>query len=153
MDAGRINFENYNGVLYCDAMMNDEFSVSDLEAIRHEIQNNYSSAANVIYKRSGTYSVTSDAQMILWKGIADFMNFIYVIDHESMRNTTRYAVETYMHKYNARIANTKEEAYAMLSKNSWRKTISADQAIHGLAAVHHLNKSLHHCSNIFFNFF
>ena len=118
MDAGRINFENYNGVLYCDAMMNDEFSVSDLEAIRHEIQNNYSSAANVIYKRSGTYSVTSDAQLKLWKGITEFKNFIYVIDDESKRNTTRYAVETYMYKYNARIANTKEEAYAMLSKNS-----------------------------------
>lgn len=116
MSETRIKFNNYNGILYCDATLNDEFTLSDLESIRQEIRQNYSSYTDVIYKRSGTYSVATDAQLMLWEGIPEFRNFIYVIDDKSKENHVRYAVEIYMRKYNARVASTKEEAYEMLVK-------------------------------------
>ena len=118
MSQMRIKFEDYKGVLYCDAIFNDEFTLSDLEAIREEIRKNYTVPADVIYKRTGSYSVAADAQMVLWKGIPEFRNFIYVFEEKSKENPVRYATETYMFKYNARAASTKEEAYAMLRESS-----------------------------------
>ncbi len=114
MDTERIKLENLNGILYVDVCMNDEFSLSDLEAIRDEIRKNFSSSANLICKESGSYSVAGDVQKILWRGIDEFQNVVYVVDNESKRSAARYAAETYMRKYNARLAGTKEAAYEML---------------------------------------
>ena len=118
MDTERIKLENYNGVLYCDACMDDEFSMGDLEAIRDEIRKNFSSSTNVICKESGCFSVAADVQKTLWKGIDEFLNVVYVVDNESKRNNARYAAETYMAKYNTRVAGTKEAAYSMLADSS-----------------------------------
>jgi hypothetical protein len=118
MNGGRITFENYKGILYCNASLNDEFTLSDLESMRREIREHYSAHTDIIYKRSGRYSIALDAQTILWEGIPEFRNFIYVIDDKSKENAVRYAVETYMRKYNTRVASTKEEAYAMLTEST-----------------------------------
>ncbi len=115
MDSDRLKLENYNGVLYCDVRMNDEFSLSDLEDIRNEIHHNFSSSTDVICNESGSYSVAGDVQKILWKGIDEFLNVVYVVDNESKRSSAKYAAETYMKKYNARLAVTKEAAFAMLN--------------------------------------
>ena len=114
MDTGRIKMQDFNGVLYCDAYMNDEFSVEDLQAMRDEIRKNYSSPADVILKKVGTYSVSPEAQKTLWKGIEEFRNFIYVVDNEWKRDSAEYAAKSYMRLYNTRVASSKEEAYAML---------------------------------------
>ncbi len=114
MDSQRIKLENYNGVLYCDTCMDDEFSMGDLEAIRDEIRKNYSSSTDVICKESGCFSVAADVQKTLWEGIDEFMNVVYVAENESKRNNARYAAETYMIKYNTRVAGTKEAALAIL---------------------------------------
>ena len=117
MDSQRIKLENYNGVLYCDACMDDEFSMGDLQAIRDEIRKNFSSSTNVICKESGCFSVAADVQKMLWKGIKEFMNVVYVVDNESKRSAARYAAETYMVKYNTQVVGTKEAAYAILKNN------------------------------------
>ncbi len=114
MDSQRIKLEDYNGVLYCDTCMDDEFSMGDLEAIRDEIRKNYSSSTDVICKESGCFSVAADVQKTLWEGIDEFMNVVYVAENESKRNNARYAAETYMIKYNTRVAGTKEAALAIL---------------------------------------
>ena len=115
MNTERIKLENYNGVLYCDVCMNDEFSMDDLEVIRDEIRNNFSSSADVICKRSGSYSVAIEVQTLLFKGIKEFLNVVYVADNDFKRRSSVYASETYMRKYNARVVGTKEAAYAMLT--------------------------------------
>ena len=117
MNSERIKLENYNGVLYCDACMNDEFSLNDLDTIRDEIRKNFSSSTNIICKESGSYSVAANVQKILWKGIDEFLNVVYVVDNESKRSAALYAAETFMSKYNTRVAGTKEAAYAMLHDN------------------------------------
>lgn len=118
MASNRIKFENYHGILYCEAMMDDEFKAEDLEAMRSEIREHFASCADVILKRVGGYSVASeDAQLALWEGIPEFRNFIYVIDNISQENALRYAALTYMDKYNTRVARSKEEAYAMLQES------------------------------------
>ena len=114
MDTGRIKMENYKGILYCDAYMDDEFSLDDLESMRAEIRENYSPSTDIILKKSGSYSVSAEAQTILSKGIQEFQNFVYVADKKIKRESAEYASETYMMPYNARVASTKEEAYAML---------------------------------------
>ena len=116
MNTERIKLENYNGVLYCDVCMNDEFSMNDLETIRDEIRNNFSSSADIICKRSGSYSVAIDVQTLLFKGINEFLNVVYVVDNDFKRRAAVYASETYMRKYNTRIAGTKEAAYTMLTE-------------------------------------
>jgi uncharacterized protein YuzB (UPF0349 family) len=115
MDSERIKLENYNGVLYCDVCINEEFTLSDLEAIRDEIRKNFSSSTDVICKESGCFSVAANVQKMLWKGIDEFLNVIYVAENQSKRNNAKYAAETYMRKYNTRVAGTKEAAFAMLS--------------------------------------
>ena len=117
MDTGRIKMENFKGVLYCDAYMNDEFMLSDLESMRAEIRENYSPATDVILKKSGSYSVSAEAQAVLWKGVEEFRNFVYVADEKVKIDSAEYAAANYMRPYNTRVARTKEEAYAMLSEN------------------------------------
>jgi hypothetical protein len=117
MNSERIKFENYNGVLFCDACMDDEFSMMDLEFIREEIRNNFSPSTDVICKESGSYSVSAEVQKTLWRGIGEFLNVIYVVDSESKRSGAQYAAETFMKKYNPRVASTKEAAYEMLKEN------------------------------------
>ncbi|WP_455197938.1 hypothetical protein [Kaarinaea lacus] len=117
MDTGRIKMENYQGVLYCDAYMEDEFSLDDLAAMRAEIHKNFHSNADVILKKVGTYSVSVDAQTTLWKGIPEFRNFIYVVDNDWKRESAEYAAMTYMQKYNTRVASSREEAMAMLGRD------------------------------------
>jgi hypothetical protein len=118
MVSTRIKLENYNGVLYCDACMDDEFSKGDLEAIRDEIRKNFSSSTDLICKESGCFSVAADVQKMLWEGIEEIINVVYVAENQSKRNNAKYAAETYMVKYNTRVAETKEAAYAMLSHQS-----------------------------------
>lgn len=117
MDTGRIRMENFNGVLYCDAYMNDEFSLVDLADMRAEIHRNFSSHADVILKKVGSYSVSVNAQTTLWKGIPEFRNFVYISEDGWKRESAEYAAMTYMRPYNTRVASTKEEAYEMLSEN------------------------------------
>ncbi len=117
MDTGRIKMENYNGILYCDAYMNDEFSLSDLESMRAEIRKNYSPSTNIILKKSGSYSVSAEVQAVLWKGVEEFRNFVYVADEKVKKESAEYAAISYMMPYNTRVASTKEEAFAMLSEN------------------------------------
>ena len=114
MDTGRIKMENYNGILYCEAYMDDEFMLSDLESMREEIRKNFAPSTDVILKKVGSYSVSVEAQMTLWKGIAEFQNFVYIADEPRKRESAEYAAENYMKIYNTRVASTKEEAYAML---------------------------------------
>ena len=114
MDTGRIKMENYNGVLYCEAYMEDEFSLDDLAAMRAEIHKHHNSHSDVILKKVGTYSVSVDAQTTLWKGIPEFRNFVYVVDNDWKRESAEYAAMTYMQKYNTRVADSKEDAFAML---------------------------------------
>ena len=109
--------ENYNGVLYCESYMEDEFSLDDLESMRQEIRKNYSSKVDVILKKVGGYSVSTDAQTTLWKGVNEFRNFVYVVDNVLKMNSAKYAADHYMKLYNTRVAATKEEAYELLSEN------------------------------------
>lgn len=117
MDTGRIRMENYNGVLYCEAYMNDEFTLSDLEAMRDEIRKNYNSVSNVILRKAGSYSVSVEAQITLSRGVKEFHNFIYVADDSRKRESAEFAAENYMKSYNTRVARTKEQAYAMLTED------------------------------------
>ncbi len=114
MDTGRIRMENYGGVLYCEAYMSDEFSLSDLESIRSMIRANFSPPADVILKKCSSYSVSLDAQLVLQRGIEEFRNFVYVADEDVRISSAEYAAANYMKPYNTRIARTREEAYAML---------------------------------------
>ena len=120
MDTGRIKMENFNGILYCDAYMNDEFTLSDLESMRKEIRKNYAPSTNVILKKSGSYSVSAEAQAVLEKGIEEFRDFVYVADDKVKKESAEYAASIYMKPYNTRVASTKEEAYTMLKVNRIR---------------------------------
>jgi uncharacterized protein (DUF1330 family) len=106
--------ENFRGILYCEAYMEDEFTLGDLESMREEIRKNYTVPTDVILKKVGSYSVSVDAQLTLWKGIAEFRNFVYVAAEPTKRESALYAAHNYMKAYNTRVASTKEEAYALL---------------------------------------
>ena len=114
MDTGRIRMNNFNGILYCEAYMNDEFTLSDLHSMLEEIREHYSPATDVILKKVGSYSVSIDAQLTLMKGVDEFRNFVYVTDEPRKRESAVFAAQNYMKAYNTRVASTKEEAYAML---------------------------------------
>ena len=114
MGTDRMKMESYKGILYCEAYMNDEFSLEDLASMRAEIHRNFSSYSDVILKKVGSYSVSVDAQTTLWKGVPEFRNFVYVADNVWKKESSEYAGVTYMRPYKTRVASTKEEAYEML---------------------------------------
>ena len=113
-DTGRIKLDSYQGVLYCEAYMEDEFSIADLEAMRTEIRNNYNGCTDVILKKVGNYSVAIDAQRILSRNIDEFRHFVYVVDSEVKRASAEFAAGSYMEPYKTQIATTREEAFALL---------------------------------------
>ena len=113
-DTGRITMESYRGVLYCEAYMDDEFTVVDLDAMRAEIRSHYQGRSDVILKKAGNYSVTLDAQRILQSGINEFRHFVYVVDHKVKRASAEFAANSYMQPYRTQIANSQEQAFAFL---------------------------------------
>lgn len=113
-DTGRIKMESYNGILYCDAYMKDDFSLDDLNSMRDEIRENYASNTDVILKKSASYSVSVEAQMTLFDNIPEFRHFVYVVDNEARKGSAEYAAVTYMMPYKTQVVETKEAAYAAL---------------------------------------
>jgi len=95
MDTGRIRMENYRGILYCEAYMRDEFSLSDLESMRAKIREDYAPTTDVILKKSDSYSVSLEAQLILQKGVEEFRDFVYVVDDNKKKDSAEYAAASY----------------------------------------------------------
>lgn len=116
MDTGRIKMENYRGILYCEAYMGDEFSLGDLESMREMIRKELPPSADVILKKAASYSVSAEAQKELTRGVEEFRNFVYVVDDNRKKESAEYAAVSYMALYNTRVANSRDEAYAMLRK-------------------------------------
>lgn len=114
VDTDRIKMQNYKGILYCEACMDDEFSLEDLAAMQAEIRKNFASHSDVILRKVGAYSVSVQAQKTLWKGIPEFRNFVYIVDNEWKKDSAEYAARTYMRSYHARVANSLDEAFILL---------------------------------------
>lgn len=106
--------DSYNGVLYCEAYMNDEFSVADVNSMIEEIQNHFNGNTDVILRKSGVYSVAIDAQFKLARGVKEFRHFVYVVDNEVKRASAEFAAKTYMKSYTTQVAESRDEAYALL---------------------------------------
>ena len=114
IDNGRIRMENYKGILYCEAYMDDEFTVEDVQFMADEIRKNYGGRTDIILKKVGAYSVSTEAQIRLTTGIEEFRNFVYVADSQIKKDSAKYAASSYMSTYNAKVCDSKEEAYAIL---------------------------------------
>lgn len=110
--------ESYNGVLYCEAYMNDSFTADDVGAMIDEINQNYDGCVDIILKKTGSYSVSMEAQLLLMKKIKEFRNFVYVADTGRKIEASEYAAKSYMSKYNARVSSSKKEAFGMLKINA-----------------------------------
>lgn len=117
MDNGRIKMETHNGILYCDVYIDDELSLSDLTVIREEIRRNFPSGADIICMNSGSYSVSIEFQKAAMSGIKEFRNVVYVAEGKTKRDSAEYAAATFMKAYNARVANSVEEAYDILTQD------------------------------------
>jgi len=114
VDTGRFIMEPYKGILYCEAYMNDEFTLADLDTLRNEIRDHYNGRTDVILKKAGTYSVASGTQRVLLNGIVEFRHFVYVVDNKVKRASAEFAASSYMEPYHTQVAETKEEAYTLL---------------------------------------
>lgn len=115
MDNGRLKIENYHGVVYCEAYLDEEYTASDIQDIVAEIRKNFTTPANVILKKAGSYSLANDAQQLLLKGIKEIGKFAYVVDNKTKRASAEYAASTYMKPYKTCVASSKEEAYKLLT--------------------------------------
>lgn len=113
-DTGRLSMEDYKGILYCEAYMNDEFTVTDLETLRAEIRNHYNGHTDMILYKSGTYSVAMETQRLLLRKVPEIGHFVYVVDNKVKRASAEFAAGSYMQSYHTQIAGSKEEAYELL---------------------------------------
>ena len=116
IDNGRLRMKSYQGILYCEAYMDDEFSLDDLASMINEIRKNYNSYSDVILKKVGTYSVALDAQLKLSRKVKEFRNFVYLVNSDVKKASAEYAAASYMNPYNTRVATTIEDAFTMLSE-------------------------------------
>lgn len=115
-DTGRIKMQDFRGLLYCDAYMNDEFGVDDVEAMAAEIREHYGSHSDIILKKSGIYSVSVAAQLKLIEGVPEFGNFCYVVADKIKRSSAEYASISYMAQYNTQVADSMEQAFELLQQ-------------------------------------
>lgn len=113
-DSGRIRLEAYRGLLYCEAYMDDEFTITELELMTEAIQQHFDGFSDVILKKVGNYSVSADLQIRLSRGVREIRNFVYVADSRVKKESALFASSTYMSHYNAKVADSREEAYSML---------------------------------------
>ncbi len=114
MDNGRLKIESYKGIVYCEAYLDIEYTADDVQSIIDEAKNFFSLPVDVILKKAGSYSLSTEAQVMLMKHVDEFRHFVYVVDDKIKKGSAEYAITTYMKSYNTRIATTKEEAYEML---------------------------------------
>lgn len=114
VDNGRIRMRALDGVLYCEAYMNDEFKVSDVQAMIDCIKKHFFGKCDIILKKIGSYSVSVEAQIFLSKGVREFGNFVYVVDSDVKYESAEYAAHTYMKAYNTKVARSIELAQKML---------------------------------------
>lgn len=116
MDTGRLRMDKYRGVLYCQAYLDTEYTADDIQAMIDFIHSFFSPPADVILEKIGSYSLSSEAQIMLWNGVDEFRNFVYVVDNDIKRNIAQHAITTYMRRYNTQIVRTKEDAYTLLKE-------------------------------------
>lgn len=117
MDNGRLKLENFNGVLYCEAYLDTEYTIADIRTMIDEIKKNFTPPVDVILNKTGSYSLASNAQRLLARNIKEFRNFVYVVDTDAKQASAEFAVANYMKSYNTRIARNKKEAFAILISN------------------------------------
>lgn len=110
----RIVMENLNGVLFCDAVMKDEFAITDVYLIRDKINTDFAGKSDVILRRVHSYSVAFDAQALLHEGVPEINNFVYVVNDEMKKESAEFAASSYMKRYNTKVVMTKEEALKVL---------------------------------------
>lgn len=116
-DDGRLLMGSYKGVLYCEAYMDNDFTVDDVMSMVDEINQNYDGCTDIILKKAGSYSVAVEAQLLLREKVKEFRNFVYVADTERKKVASEYAANSYMSKYNTKVASSKEEAFEILKAN------------------------------------
>ena len=114
MTRQRIIFQSYKDALFCDAHIEDEFSLADLQAMIDEIHKHYTPPVDIIFRKSGSYSVSTAAQKRLMLKVDEFRNFVYVVDNSQKRASAEYAAVSYMKHYNTEVAESVEEAYEIL---------------------------------------
>lgn len=117
-DNGRIKMESYHGILYCEAYMDGEFTVEDVDSVTNEITEHYNGYSDVIFNKVGSYSINAEAQIKLELKVKEFRNFIYVADTAIKKHSSEFAAKSYMEPYNTKVASTKEEAYKILKSLS-----------------------------------
>lgn len=110
--------ESFRGILYCEAYMDDEFSIADLDSMLEEIRKNYGGYSDVILKKTGAYSVAVDAQLKLARRVKEFRHFVYVVDNAVKRASAQFAATSYMKHYATQVASSREEACELLAKLS-----------------------------------
>ncbi|MBD3610697.1 MAG: hypothetical protein HUJ30_09130 [Gammaproteobacteria bacterium] len=113
-DNGRIRMTAFNNILYCEAYMEGEFTLDDASSILDEARANYELPVDVILYKASTYSVTVEVQLMMSNKLDELRNFVYIVDNETKKASAEFAADTYMKPYNARIASSLDEAYAML---------------------------------------
>lgn len=110
--------DSYKGILYCESYLNDEVTIADLQAMIDEINENYNGCSDVILKKTGSYTVSLDAQVMLHNNVKAFKNFVYVADTIEKENISKFSAKSFMEQYNTKVASTKEEAYEILTAMS-----------------------------------
>lgn len=114
MENGRLNITNYKGVVVCDAFLNDEWSVEDVYTLVDEIRKHFSPPSDIIVRKTGSYSVSTEAQTLLETNLPEFGRVVYVADTEHKRSSAEYAKTSYMKHYNVEVADSIEQAYEIL---------------------------------------
>lgn len=116
MDNGRLNITEHKGLVFCDAYLDDEWSVEDVQTLAQEICKNFAPPADVIIRKAGSYSVSTEAQSLLASGIPEFKRVVYVVEDAVKRASAEFAKTSYMKPYNVAVVSTLEEAHAILKK-------------------------------------
>lgn len=114
MDNGRLNITNYLGVVLCDAYLDDEWTVEDVHALVNEIHDNFAPQVDIIIRKTGSYSITNEAQALLETNLPELNRVVYVVDTPTKRSSVEYAKKSYMRTYNIEVASTLEEALKII---------------------------------------
>lgn len=115
LDNGKIRFGTYHNAITCELYTNDEITLEDIEWSLSIVQSEFRPPVKVIAIKSGTYWISAEAQMRMFKGFSEITQLAIVVTKEQDIRHTESASFSFLANMNISINSSLEEAYKKLT--------------------------------------
>lgn len=115
LDNGKIRFGTHHNAITCELYSNNEITLEDIEWSLKVVQEKFRPPVKVIAIKSGSYWISTEAQMRMFKGFIEIAQLAIVVTKEEDIRHAQSAEFSFLSNMNMVLANSVEEAYKKLT--------------------------------------